>query len=315
METIVAVAVAVAILILLVALLFIALGPRTRRVGTAEAVGGVPVPIDEGTAAGMPQKMILSVGMLVFTLLFMGGYWLTEPMRNQQAAQRQEHVAVERGIHAFAKYCARCHGDKGQGLTAPPLTRDAVAQRHQWDLSDPDKTKEATVFVYSTIYYGWPPAYRGQKPAMPNWGETAGGPLNYEQVNELVAFVLSTDEHKWEEVKKQVEAAGGLPTDAAPAAAAAGTPAEKGQATFLTKCVGCHAVDSLKDKGAVGTVGPNLSKFGGQSQIVGTLPTNEENVKKWLKDPPAVKSGTLMPNLGLSDDDINALAAFLLTLK
>lgn len=315
METIVTVAVGVAILILLLALLYIALGPRATQVSTAEAVGGVPVPVDEAIASGMPQKILISVGLFLFALIFLAGYWLTEPMRQAQAAQRQEAIAIERGTHNFAKYCASCHGDRGQGLVGPSLHRDALQQRHKWNLDDPDQKKAAETFIYNTIYYGWPPAYRGQQPAMPTWGENAGGSLNYEQINELVTFILSPDEKKWDEVHDLLAAAGQLPK--APAGAPAGaSPAEKGQATFLTRgCTGCHTIDSLKDKGATGTVGPNLTHVASLSQIAGVLPMSEENLKKWLKNPPGVKPGTLMPNLGLSDEEINDLVAFLMTLK
>jgi cytochrome c2 len=35
-------------------------------------------------------------------------------------------------------------------------------------------------------------------------------------------------------------------------------------------------------------------------------------LRKWLKDPAAMKPSTQMPNLGLSDEDIEDLIAFLL---
>jgi cytochrome c oxidase subunit 2 len=44
------------------------------------------------------------------------------------------------------------------------------------------------------------------------------------------------------------------------------------------------------------------------------MPTNEENLKKWLDDPPAVKAGSWMPDYGLTPQQIDALAAYLLTL-
>jgi cytochrome c1 len=36
---------------------------------------------------------------------------------------------------------------------------------------------------------------------------------------------------------------------------------------------------------------------------------------KWLKDPNALRPGTLMPNLNLKDDEASDLTAFLTTLK
>ena len=44
-------------------------------------------------------------------------------------------------------------------------------------------------------------------------------------------------------------------------------------------------------------------------------PVDEANLTKWIKNPPAVKPGTIMPNLGLSDDQIHDIVQWLLTLK
>jgi len=38
-------------------------------------------------------------------------------------------------------------------------------------------------------------------------------------------------------------------------------------------------------------------------------------LKKWIMNPPALKPGTTMPNLGLSDDDATKIVAYLETLK
>jgi cytochrome c1 len=66
---------------------------------------------------------------------------------------------------------------------------------------------------------------------------------------------------------------------------------------------------------AVGTIGPELDGIASRPQIAETLDTSVENMKIWLADPPAVKSGTAMPNLGLSADDVDLLAAWLMTLQ
>jgi cytochrome c oxidase subunit 2 len=39
------------------------------------------------------------------------------------------------------------------------------------------------------------------------------------------------------------------------------------------------------------------------------------NVEKWLADPPGVKPGSKMPNYHLTPDEIQALTAYLETLK
>ncbi len=45
------------------------------------------------------------------------------------------------------------------------------------------------------------------------------------------------------------------------------------------------------------------------------LTNTEGNLKRWLTNPPAVKPDAVMPNLNLSQADIDALTAYLQTLK
>lgn len=86
-----------------------------------------------------------------------------------------------------------------------------------------------------------------------------------------------------------------------------------GEAFFLNgPCAGCHTIDGTS---AAGTLGPNLTHFASMDTILGIMENNEENLKRWLTDPPAVKPGTLMPNLNLSQKQIDDLTAFLETLE
>ncbi|MGE0174856.1 MAG: cytochrome c oxidase subunit II [Oligoflexales bacterium] len=86
---------------------------------------------------------------------------------------------------------------------------------------------------------------------------------------------------------------------------------KKGQQLMTDKiCVTCHTISGTT---AAGLVGPNLTNFGSRRTLAaGTLPNTREQLKKWLKDPPAVKPGSLMPNLQLADDEIEAIASYLL---
>jgi cytochrome c oxidase subunit 2 len=45
------------------------------------------------------------------------------------------------------------------------------------------------------------------------------------------------------------------------------------------------------------------------------LDNTPDNLKKWITDPPAVKPGTIMPNLHLSPSDLDNVVAYLMTLK
>lgn len=103
------------------------------------------------------------------------------------------------------------------------------------------------------------------------------------------------------------------------AAPTTGSLAATGMNEFVNgACIACHAIQGVEDPNGnplVQNGGPNLTHFASRSCFAGCMmPTNEENLKKWLDDPPAVKAGSWMPDYGLTPQQIDALAAYLLTL-
>jgi len=75
-------------------------------------------------------------------------------------------------------------------------------------------------------------------------------------------------------------------------------------------CVACHMIDGV----SYGVVGPNLTKVATRTTIAsGIYPNDPEHLKAWIKNAPAEKPGSLMPNMNLSDADVEALVAFLET--
>lgn len=84
-------------------------------------------------------------------------------------------------------------------------------------------------------------------------------------------------------------------------------------------CIQCHAVNSA---GAATGVGPNLTTFGDRTTIAGFMEHDEETLKNWIADPQQYKPGNLMPEAAslndgkeLTDQELNALAAYLMSLK
>ncbi len=83
----------------------------------------------------------------------------------------------------------------------------------------------------------------------------------------------------------------------------------------------CHAING--NEAAAGRVGPDLTHFAERAMFAGYIlpndveegPDGAETVSAWLADPQAVKPGAQMPDLGLNDDQIDALVAYLATLK
>lgn len=69
-----------------------------------------------------------------------------------------------------------------------------------------------------------------------------------------------------------------------------------------TTCQACHAVD-----GTGGNIGPALDGVANRY--------NKDYMIKWLKDPASVKEGTAMPNLGLSQEQLDETVDYLMNLK
>ncbi|MBA2870672.1 cytochrome c oxidase subunit 2 [Anoxybacillus calidus] len=93
--------------------------------------------------------------------------------------------------------------------------------------------------------------------------------------------------------------------------------AKEGEAIFNKSCIGCHAVTPVDKRPEQARTAPNLGNFGDRERIAGILEHNEENLKKWLKDPESVKPGNKMTGTygQLTDEQIDALAKYLMSLK
>lgn len=103
-------------------------------------------------------------------------------------------------------------------------------------------------------------------------------------------------------------------TAAAPGgAAAAGDPNAGKQAIAKYGCGRCHTIPGID--GANGTVGPNLAGIAKRPQIAGAVPNTPDNLVKWIMNPPGLKPGTQMPNLGVTQPDAQNIAAYLGTLQ
>ncbi len=82
-------------------------------------------------------------------------------------------------------------------------------------------------------------------------------------------------------------------------------------------CVNCHAINGLRNAGTrPGLIGPDLTHFASRDTFAGATYSNtESNLRRWLEDPPAMKPGSDMPDLGLTRQQIDDLVAFLEGLK
>ena len=95
-------------------------------------------------------------------------------------------------------------------------------------------------------------------------------------------------------------------------AGVAGSATSSPEATALLQakgCGSCHVIPGVE--GAYGTAGPSLKGLNERQRIVGGILKNSpENMKAWLKNPKSMKSGTMMPNTGLIDKEVEILIQY-----
>ena len=65
--------------------------------------------------------------------------------------------------------------------------------------------------------------------------------------------------------------------------------------------------------GARGAVGPSLDDFAQRVVIAGAYPNTPRMLVPWLMNPPAMRPGTAMPRLGLSEAEAIHIATYLYT--
>jgi len=138
------------------------------------------------------------VGFLavVVVILFVAIYWfyelgaplgLTEP-RLEAEISAQQVTAVERGYNVYQANCARCHGVNGEGGIGPILNSQEKLFNH---LNEN--------YIRNILTVGGRYACGDAKSLMPIWADSGlpPGPLNYRQIDELVAFLMATDEQTY----------------------------------------------------------------------------------------------------------------------
>jgi cytochrome c oxidase subunit 2 len=90
--------------------------------------------------------------------------------------------------------------------------------------------------------------------------------------------------------------------------------APAGQRIFESMaCVNCHTISGTT---AHGRFGPDLTHLMSRATIAAGAAANaHDTLRLWIKNPDAIKPGSKMPAMGLSDPDVDAITAYLETLR
>lgn len=97
-------------------------------------------------------------------------------------------------------------------------------------------------------------------------------------------------------------------------AASSTTSASEGRRAFFeNSCVNCH---TIRDTAAQGKFGPDLTHLMSRETLAaGAAPNTAENLRLWVRDPQRIKLGCLMPNMQMTDTEVDQIVAYLQTLK
>ncbi|MDQ4145856.1 MAG: cytochrome c oxidase subunit II [Actinomycetota bacterium] len=208
-----------------------------------------------------------------------------------------------------------------------PTNRDVILSMES-DLIDPVTGQDGVVHSF------WPPRLAGKQDVIP--GRTTLLRLRADEADTYLGQcgefcglghaymrlqVIAHPQDEYEEwVSDQLAAAeepgGGSAAEGAKLFAEG---AENGQFENGPACSSCHALDpALTEEGLAPqpAAGPNLAHFASRKTFAGALlENNTENLQRWLESPPLVKPGATMPDLGLTDEQIQDLIAYLQSLE
>ena len=227
--------------------------------------------------------------------------------RNVYEPPLSDESMALRGAACFRDKCMQCHGAPGVaqgdiGLSMQPLPGPLVDAPQHW------RPRE----LYWLVRHGL------KMTGMPAWEHR----LSEGDLWDLVAFMqhlprLNAQEYEHWQQRAEARLAK-TPRCGVPIYSPTPLPShirdiQRGrQALHQHACTACHSIPGVT--GSAVYVGPPLDQFARRKLIAGTLPTSQENLVRWLMETQQVKPGTAMPELGVSTQDAQDMAAYLLSL-
>ncbi|MDQ1403899.1 MAG: hypothetical protein QOG03_2215 [Actinomycetota bacterium] len=220
---------------------------------------------DDEQLEGRRLEQVQKAGLVALVIVALGlpVYWAREPARQQGAIKEFDQIAVNRGHSLFLPSdspehgahfgCAGCHGLEGEGGAAKYTITDYLGRQRQVQWEAPALNTALKRFsadeVTQILIYG-----RANTP-MPAWGVAGGGPMNDQQISDLVAFLSSIQLSDADAMKQSLEAAQKV-------AAKEGRSNVDGETLFKAMCARCHTIGWSYGEPLLmggGAFGPNLT--------------------------------------------------------
>jgi mono/diheme cytochrome c family protein len=203
--------------------------PRDRRPGAvvrrkklSVPIGFRPAPSDDELETNVLERWQgWGLLLVLFLALFLPLYFIYfENARSNDRALEQRAESITRGAtifaegkpggHGFQAGCARCHGTFGGGGVVPkwkkspddkPVDYPAPALTEVFKRQIVDgkaSPRDAYRYVYNRIAQGVPNS------PMPTWGLGYGGPMNDQQIEDVINYLLSIQVGLPDEVASEI---------------------------------------------------------------------------------------------------------------
>jgi cytochrome c oxidase subunit 2 len=281
-------AIAGAVFVLVTTTLLIA---ALRRPGDAE---------DGGHGDGNPGPLVYLGGIALPVVTLTSVFLLVLPQLNDQNRTDAELVVEVTGH----QWWWELHYD---GFTTANELHVPVGRRVRLELTSDD-----------VIHSFWVPSLNGKRDAIPGTttelvieaerpGRYTGScaeycGLQHAEMGITVVAQRSDDYERW--AREQAKEAPDPRTDLT----------RQGRQVFLgSSCVYCHQV---RGTSARSELGPDLTHLMSRSELAsGMIPNDRGHLAGWITDAPGLKPGTEMPAFSYSGEELQALLAYLETLR
>ena len=177
-----------------------AAGERAHRVELTEERAAEIV-----TQSGHARRVAFVVTLLV--IFFIPVYWIWEqgvslPFLSVQGGLARESdqqyiTSVANGYALFLANCAQCHGSNGQGGVGPPLNDQAKLYNALTATGLPGTGHLNPNYLMNVLTVGGRYVCGDANSVMPVWSQANGGPLNYQQIEDLIAFITASKDTTW----------------------------------------------------------------------------------------------------------------------
>ncbi len=153
---------------------------QTRAVGGLTSERAAKIVRQSGDARWVAFLGLVIVALFVIVYYFyeLGVPIINTTPRMQAEADLQQVTSVERGYNLFEANCAKCHGANGEGGVGPVLNDQNKLFSHLTE-----------GYIRNVLEVGGRYVCGNPKSVMPVWSNTNGGPLNYVQIEDLIAFI------------------------------------------------------------------------------------------------------------------------------